>query len=86
MTFRINQRVTVYPKSWILRRYHGWNGTVDTVELEDDGQTVYRVKLDNQPGQGYPYYASEVAAVNDKCLDEMPDNEHIDEDTNDVSS
>jgi hypothetical protein len=63
MKFCISQRVTVYPKSWILRRYNGWTGFVDTVEMEDDGQWTYRVKLDNQPGQGYPYYSHELQAV-----------------------
>lgn len=63
MTFRIEQRVRVYPKTWILRRYNGWMGVVDTVELEDDGQWTYRVKLMDEPGQGYPYYASELEAI-----------------------
>lgn len=63
MTFRIEQRVRVFPQSWLLRRYTGWLGVIDTVEQEHDGRIVYRVKLDDQPGQGYPYYAAELQAV-----------------------
>lgn len=62
MTFRLEQPVRVYPKTWLLRRYNGWLGAVDTVEFED-GQWIYRVKLIDEPGQGYPYYSHELEAV-----------------------
>lgn len=69
MNFFIGQDVRVFPTTWCLRRYNGWRGQVDTVELEDDGQWVYRVKLLDEPGQGFPYYAHELKALDagDKC-------------------
>ena len=63
MNFRLEQPVRVHPKTWLLRRYSGWLGTVDTVEMEADGQWTYRVKFQDEPGQGYPYYASELEAI-----------------------
>lgn len=62
--FHIEQRVRVYPRSRLLRRYTGWCGMVDSVELDDDERTLlYRIKLDDEAGQGYPYFELEVKAV-----------------------
>lgn len=67
--FRIGQSVTVYPTTWLLRRLSGFTGEVDTVELDDESgangtcELIYRVKLEGQPGQGYPYRSSELREV-----------------------
>lgn len=61
--FKIGQRVRVYPESEVLRMHHdymGYEGVVDCIELEDDNRITYRVRLDYEMGQGYPYYASEL--------------------------
>jgi hypothetical protein len=68
--WKIGQSVTVYPTTWLLRRLTGFTGEVDTVELDEDAagangtcELVYRVKLEGQPGQGYPYRSSELREV-----------------------
>lgn len=62
MNFCIGQDVRVYPNTWLLRRYNGWLGTVDCIEHED-GVWIFRVKLRDERGQGYPYYAHELKAI-----------------------
>lgn len=70
--WKIGQHVTVHPTTWLLRRLSGFTGEVDTVELEDSAngtcELIYRVKLEGQPGQGYPYRDSELREVINEAL------------------
>jgi hypothetical protein len=80
MNFRIGQDVRVYPLTWCLRRYNGWRGQVDTIEVEDDARGnpvwIYRVKLTDEPGQGFPYYAHELKGLDAPATNAPPKAEH----------